>query len=146
MLLSTNGQNVARGTNPASRLFLYSLWAKGGGFIFKWLGKKIKIIILCGTWKLSEIQISLSVKKVSLEGCHRHLLARCLPQMLRCSTRGWLPQRPHGWQSLTDLPFGPSQKKTAHGYRLNYAPIPSKMLTSWSPDLWMRSYLEIGFL
>ena len=51
----------------SSCLFLCLSWTKNGVSIFKWLKKIKRRIMFCGTWKLYEIQISVSINKVLLE-------------------------------------------------------------------------------
>lgn len=61
--LSPRGwQTTAYTLNPARGLS-YSLLAKNSFYVFKWL-KKIKRIIFWDTWKLFEIQISVSIIKL----------------------------------------------------------------------------------
>ena len=58
------GWTMAQEPNLAHHLYLYSLWAKNGSNIFKWLGKKLKRRIFHGMWKSCEIWISASINKV----------------------------------------------------------------------------------
>lgn len=67
--------------------------------------------ILCDTYTFYKIQISPSIKIMSLEHSHSHLFLYCLWPLLCYNSRGeQLRQRTDGWRSLRYFLSGPLQK------------------------------------
>lgn len=77
-------QTMAPRPNPAHSLLLYSSETKIGFHIVKWL-KKIKIVIFIDTWKLYEIQMSMSKTKFYWNLAtliHLCIVHKCFPATL----------------------------------------------------------------
>lgn len=94
-------------SNLTCYLFLYSLKAKKGFYIFKQLENKIRTRISCDMWKLYASQISVSINKASLDiATVIYVLSGCF----KCNCRVvWLPQGPYGLQGPKCFLPGPSE-------------------------------------
>lgn len=92
-------QTVAVGPNLGWHLSLWGHELRMALTFLNGWGKNIKKrITFVDTWKLYEIQISVSINKVLLEHGHTHSLT--LPTLLSLykGKVGWVPQRPSGPQ------------------------------------------------
>ena len=99
-------------------LFLCSLWTKNGTWIFQWLEKVQRRIFV--TWKLHEMQISLSIHKRG----HLPSFPHCLEWVLHLQTwvAGCCTDR-IPLQSLEQFLSDPLQKKSADPcYRASHHP------------------------
>ena len=86
-------------------MFLFGLWGKNDFLIFKWLAKKIKREIVPDTWKLYEIQNSVSISEVLLEYSHARLFTCCLGPLSCSNSRvvslQWRSFVVQSWKCLT---------------------------------------------